>query len=169
MNDTKGATGSRPPTFCGSISMNAYKTLRVFAVAVGLLVALPAQGELPIIRLSAGIHLIRAEVANTFETRARGLMYRESLGGNQGMLFVFPQLERHCMWMKNTPLALSVAFLDERGEVISISEMEPHTENSHCAARPAKFALEMSKGWFQSKGIRAGGKLSGLEHAPPPR
>ena len=149
--------------------MNAYKNLRVIAAGMVLLVAFPARSELPTIPLSAGIHLISAEVANTFETRARGLMYRESLGPNQGMLFVFPQLERHCMWMKNTPLALSVAFLDERGQVISISEMEPHTENAHCAARPARFALEMSKGWFQAKGIRPGARLSGLDRSPSPR
>jgi uncharacterized membrane protein (UPF0127 family) len=148
------------------------KSRRTFTAALAwtaLLLALAARADTPVISLNAGIHVIRAEVVNTFETRARGLMYRESLGPNQGMLFVFPRLERHCMWMKNTPLPLSVAFIDEGGEVVSISEMAPHTENSHCAERPARFALEMSKGWFASKGIRAGGKLLGLERAPPPR
>lgn len=149
--------------------MKLQKTSRIVFACIGLLMALRAQGELPVIRLNAGIHVINAEVANTFETRARGLMYRKALGPNQGMLFVFPRLERHCMWMKNTPLPLSVAFIDDDGEVVSLSEMAPHTENSHCAARPARFALEMSKGWFESKGIRAGGKLLGLERAPPPR
>ena len=134
-----------------------------------LLFGLPARGELPVISLNAGIHVIRAEVASTFETRARGLMYRESLGPNQGMLFVFPWQERHCMWMKNTPLPLSVAFIDEGGEVVSVSEMAPHTEISHCATRPARFALEMSKGWFAGKGIRAGARLQGLDKAPPPQ
>ncbi|OGA13378.1 MAG: hypothetical protein A3G25_04480 [Betaproteobacteria bacterium RIFCSPLOWO2_12_FULL_63_13] len=149
--------------------MKPRKTSRIVVACIGLLMALRAQGELPVIRLNAGIHVIRAEVANTFETRARGLMYREALGPNQGMLFVFPRLERHCMWMKNTPLPLSVAFIDDDGEVISLSEMAPHTENSHCAARPVRFALEMTTGWFESRGIRAGGKLLGLERAPPPR
>ena len=134
-----------------------------------VLLPLAAWGELPVISLNAGIHVIRAEVANTFETRARGLMYRESLGPNQGMLFVFPWLEQHCMWMKNTPLPLSVAFIDEGGEVVSISEMSPHTEDSHCSARPARFALEMSRGWFAGKGIRAGAKIQALDKAPPPR
>jgi hypothetical protein len=96
-------------------------------------------------------------------------MYRESLGPNQGMLFVFPAVERHCMWMKNTPLPLSVAFIDESGEVVSIAEMLPHTEDSHCAARPARYALEMAKGWFAAKGVRAGAKLQGLDRASPPR
>lgn len=134
-----------------------------------ILLPLPLRGELPVIRLNVGIHVIRAEVANSFETRARGLMYRESLGPNQGMLFVFAWPERHCMWMKNTPLPLSVAFIDEGGEVVSISEMAPHTEDTHCAARPARFALEMRKGWFAGKAIRAGAKLQGLDKAPPPQ
>jgi uncharacterized protein len=142
----------------------------IFALGWALLLAaLPARGELPVISITAGIHVIRAEVANTFETRARGLMYRESLGPNQGMLFVFPEVERHCMWMKNTPLPLSVAFIDDSGEVVSVAEMLPHTEDSHCAARPARYALEMAKGWFASKGLRAGSRLQGLDRAPPPR
>ena len=149
--------------------MNMRSVSAVVLAWMAFLIALPARGELPVISLNAGIHVIRAEVANTFETRARGLMYRESLEPNQGMLFVFPLLERHCMWMKNTPLPLSVAFIDESGQVVSISEMAPHTEDSHCAARPARFALEMSKGWFAGKGIRAGAKLQGLDKAPPPQ
>ena len=148
------------------------KTRSVVAAVLAwtaVLLPLPVRGELPVIRLNAGIHVIRAEVANSFETRARGLMYRKTLAANQGMLFVFPGLERHCMWMKNTPLPLSVAFIDEGGEVVSISEMVPHSEDSHCAARPARFALEMSKGWFAGKGIRPGAKLRGLDKAPPPQ
>jgi len=151
---------------------NEMKTRRATALVlawIGVLVPLPALSQLPVMNLNAGIHVIRAEVANTFETRARGLMYRESLESNQGMLFVFPQIERHCMWMKNTPLPLSVAFIDEGGEVVSISEMLPHTENSHCAARSARFALEMSKGWFAGKGIRAGAKIQGIDKAPRPQ
>jgi hypothetical protein len=148
-------------------------TMRSVAAAAlawtALLYGSQARGELPAISLNAGIHVIRAEVANTFETRTRGLMYRQSLGSNQGMLFVFPIIERHCMWMKNTPLALSVAFIDESGAVVSISEMLPRTENSHCAARPARFALEMSRGWFAQKGIRAGASIHGLDKAPPPQ
>ena len=149
--------------------MNTRSVATAVLAWAAVLLALPVRGELPVIRLNAGIHVIQAEVANAFETRARGLMYRQSLGPNQGMLFVFTSLERHCMWMKNTPLPLSVAFIDEGGEVVSISEMAPHSENSHCAARPARFALEMSKGWFAGKGIRAGAKLQGLDKAPPPQ
>ncbi len=150
--------------------MFAAKAFAKVSILIGAMLAAPlALAELPAISINAGLYVIRAEVANTFETRARGLMYRETLGPNQGMLFVFQAVERHCMWMKNTPLPLSVAFIDERGEVVSISEMAPHTETSHCAARPARFALEMNKGWFAAKGVRAGSKIQGLDKAPPPR
>jgi hypothetical protein len=129
----------------------------------------PAAGQLPTLELSAGIHLIRAEVANTFDTRARGLMFRKSLGANSGMLFVFPDVAPHCMWMKNTLVPLSVAFMDEQGTIVSIHDMKPHDETSHCAAKPARFALEMNQGWFAQKGIKAGARISGLDKAPPPR
>ncbi|MBI2961113.1 MAG: DUF192 domain-containing protein [Betaproteobacteria bacterium] len=122
-----------------------------------------AAAQLPVATLNAGIHVIRAEVADTFESRARGLMQRESLGPNQGMLFIFPEEAGHCMWMKNTLIPLSVAFLDAKGRIINIADMQPHSEQSHCAARPARYALEMSKGWFSAKGVRPGSVIQGLQ------
>jgi len=73
------------------------------------------------------------------------------------------------MWMKNTYIPLSVAFIDEGGVIVSIADMKPQTEDSHCAARPARYALEMNQGWFATKGVTPGAKISGLEKAPPPR
>jgi uncharacterized membrane protein (UPF0127 family) len=125
--------------------------------------------QLPTMALNAGIHLIQAEVANTFETRMIGLMHRKELGANRGMLFVFPDLARHCMWMKNTYVPLSVAFIDERGVILNIADMQPLDETSHCAAAPARFALEMNLGWFAAKGVKPGARISGIEKAPPPR
>jgi len=138
-------------------------------VAAGALVANVAFAQMPTMELSAGIHLIRAEVAHTFETRAQGLMFRRLLGPNEGMFFVFPQAEIHCMWMKNTLIPLSVAFIDEKGRIVSISEMQPQTETPHCAVDRAQFALEMSAGWFAAKGIKAGARILGLEKAPAAR
>ncbi len=110
------------------------KTLALLGAAAWIAASV-AFAELPILELSAGIHLIRAEVAYTFETRAQGLMFRRHLGPNEGMFFVFPQSEPYCMWMKNTLIPLSVAFVDEKGKIVSISDMQPQTETSHCAAR----------------------------------
>jgi hypothetical protein len=133
------------------------------------LCATTSLAQLPTIELTAGIHLIHAEVADSFESRAQGLMFRKYLGPNEGMLFVFPQVDRPCMWMKNTLIPLSVAFLDTQGKIVSISEMQPQTEDSHCAAGPAKFALEMAGGWFASKGLKPGATLAGVSKAPAPR
>jgi uncharacterized membrane protein (UPF0127 family) len=139
-------------------------------VAVALAAASgPAFAQLSTLELSASIHLIRAEIANTSDARAQGLMFRKSLGANQGMLFVFPDIAPHCMWMRNTYVPLSVAFMDDQGAIVSIHDMQPLDETSHCAAKPARFALEMNRGWFAQKGIRAGARIGGLDKAPPPR
>ena len=134
---------------------------------LALLLALPfaaalAQG-LPVTELRAGMHLIRAEVASDFSTRSRGLMHRKGLAPNSGMLFVFDGPSQQCMWMKNTYIPLSVAFLDEQGTIINIADMQPHSEQTHCSARPALYALEMTRGWFAERGIKPGVKLGGLE------
>jgi uncharacterized membrane protein (UPF0127 family) len=128
-----------------------------------------AHAELPTIQLRAGMHLIRAEVAADNATRMQGLMHRESLGANAGMLFIFDEARTHCMWMKNTLIPLSVAFIDESGTILNIADMQPHSEQSHCAAAPALFALEMTKGWFAQRGVKAGLKLGGLEKLAPRR
>ena len=101
-------------------------------------------------------------------SRATGLMLRTALPPNGGMLFVFEDVAVHCMWMRNTLLPLSVAFLDEHGAIINIADMQPRTEDSHCAARPARYALEMAQGWFAERGIRAGIRLRGLEKLGKP-
>jgi uncharacterized protein len=132
-----------------------------------MLAAAPALAQpLPVVQLNAGMHLIRAEVAADFAARAQGLMHRKSLAANAGMLFVFDEEGMHCMWMKNTLIPLSVAFLDGRGTVLNIADMEPHSEASHCAARPARYALEMNRGWFAARGIKPGTRLGGV---PPKR
>jgi hypothetical protein len=140
--------------------------LRILVLALALAAA-GARAQLPVVELGAGIHLIRAEVAGTFESRMRGLMFRRELAANAGMVFVFEEDAQHCMWMKNTLIALAVAFVDRDGVIVSISEKQPHSEQSHCATRPARYALEMNKGWFARRGIRPGATLRGLERLAP--
>ncbi|TXH80917.1 DUF192 domain-containing protein [Thauera aminoaromatica] len=122
-----------------------------------------AQSSMPLTELTAGMYRIEAEVAATPDHRMLGLMKRRSMPANHGMLFIFTELQRHCMWMKNTLLPLSVAFLDEQGRILNIEDMKPQTEDNHCAARPAAFALEMNHGWFRQKGIGPGVRIGGVE------
>lgn len=138
------------------------KILAVLALASGSVLAQP-QPQLPTIQLNAGMHLIHAEVAADYSTRGQGLMYRESLAPNAGMLFIFDEPAIQCMWMKNTLIPLSVAFMDASGVILNIADMKPQTEDSHCAAKPALLALEMTRGWFAQHGIKPGAKLGGLE------
>lgn len=118
--------------------------------------------ELPVTRLSIGIHLIQAEVAARPQEREKGLMNRPQMGSNQGMIFLFGQPTPICMWMKNTLIPLSVAFIAEDGSILNIEDMQPQTETSHCTIKPAIYALEMNLGWFAKRGIKAGSKISGL-------
>ena len=122
-------------------------------------------GELPQVGLSIGQHKLSAEVANTDATRSTGLMHRRMMPESRGMLFIFPDVAFHGMWMMNTYLPLSVAFIDREGRITNIEDMEPHTQNTHTAKRPAKYALEMNQGWFRKRGIKPGDKVDGLEAA----
>jgi uncharacterized protein len=117
------------------------------------------------IKLHINGHAVRAEVARTPEERSKGLMFRRQMGKNDGMLFVFEPAQIISMWMKNTLLPLSVAFIDEQGRIINIVEMLPETLDSHSSLAPAKYALEMNAGWFEKHQILAGKSVEGIEAA----
>jgi len=136
--------------------------MRRLALLLALVLAPAAAQPLPVIQLQAGMHLIRAEVAADDGARMTGLMHRASMPANAGMLFVFDELTTHCMWMKNTLIPLSVAFIDEAGAIINVEDMRPQTEESHCAKRPARYALEMNRGWFATRGIKPGSRIGGI-------
>lgn len=138
-------------------------------LTVLLLSTAHAQTPMPRMELTAGFYRIEAEVAANQKNRMQGLMHRRSMQANEGMLFVFTQEDRHCMWMRNTFLPLSVAFLDAKGQILNIEDMEPQTEDNHCAAAPARFVLEMNKGWFAGKGIKPGQHIGGIEKSPRPQ
>jgi len=121
--------------------------------------------KLPSITLNAGMHLIQAEVAQTPEQRSTGLMFRPTMGPNEGMLFAFEEPGQQCFWMKNTLLPLSVAFVADDGSVVNIESMKPQTLDSHCSKKPVRFVLEMNDGWFAKRGIKPGFKLTGKPFA----
>lgn len=154
--------------------MNVDRFMRVtlpkmpaLAVLAFVVLAASARAELPEITLNFGGHKITAEVASTDAERSQGLMHRRMLPENRGMLFVFPEAAMHAMWMMNTYVPLSVAFLDANGAIINIADMAPHTRDIHSTLRPAKYALEMNQGWFKKRGIKPGAKLDGLDRVPP--
>jgi uncharacterized membrane protein (UPF0127 family) len=159
---------SRPIVLKLSIIMGKSLRRRVVGLILGFFATAPLLAA-NLIELTAGFYRIEAEVANTDESRQIGLMHRQKMALNHGMLFVFDQPARHCMWMKNTLLPLSVAFLDDQGRIVNIEDMQPQTEDNHCAAQPAKYALEMNLGWFAGRGLGPGVTLGAIDRAPPAR
>jgi uncharacterized protein len=129
---------------------------------LGIASASAQQPSLPAVKLNAGIYVIQAEVASTTATRSQGLMQRKAMAQGAGMVFLFDEPDLHCMWMKNTLIPLSVAFIDEGGDVVNIADMQPLDETSHCALRPVRFALEMNQGWFKKRGIAPGTHINGI-------
>lgn len=127
------------------------------------------QTGLPTIILKVGGQNVRADVAHTDATRQVGLMFRKKMGPLEGMLFVFPEVGYHAMWMKNTLIPLSVAYMNERGVILSIHEMQALSEVSHQSAGPARYALEMNAGWFGTNKISVGDTIKGLDKAPKPQ
>ncbi len=134
-------------------------------VFVGLVGVVGAQ-QMPLVELAAGMYRIEAEVAHTPQTRQIGLMHRQAMAEQRGMVFVFERDAQHCMWMRNTYIPLSVAFLDAEGRILNIEDMAPQTEDSHCAVAPARFALEMNQGWFAKRGMAPGMTIRGIERLP---
>lgn len=113
-----------------------------------------AQGPLVPIRVG-GIE-IQVEIADDEAERARGLMFRESLPRDQGMLFIYPEERTLSFWMRNTLIPLDIAYADSEGRIVDIKQMEPQTLETHESGAPARYALEMNLGWFQSNGVRIG-------------
>jgi uncharacterized membrane protein (UPF0127 family) len=134
------------------------------AVVAIALTALPhaAAAGLPTVTLTVNGQTVVAEVATTVQDRATGLMNRFSLQQDHGMLFVFERAEILHFWMKNTYIPLSIAFLDANGRILNIEDMAPQTETTHPSKGPALFALEMRKGWFLERGIKAGDRVEGV-------
>ncbi|MAI59010.1 MAG: hypothetical protein CML56_08545 [Rhodobacteraceae bacterium] len=99
---------------------------------------------------------IRVEVAENEMSRNMGMMFRRELEADKGMLFIFEDSAPRRFWMKNTFVPLSIAYISAEGKIINISEMSPLSESGVWSLGPAKYALEMNKGWFLSNGICPG-------------
>jgi uncharacterized membrane protein (UPF0127 family) len=132
----------------------------VICLAAGL--ANAAETALRTVQLRIANHPLKVEVVQREADRQKGLMFREKLGKNDGMLFNFDEPAYHSMWMKNTLIPLSVAFVDASGTILNILDMQPHNLDSHMSAGPSIYAIETNQGWFAEKGIKAGDKVAGL-------
>ena len=119
------------------------------------------QMDLQRVKITAGMHQLSAQVAQTPEQRQIGLMFRKEMPQAEGMLFVFEQPSQQCFWMKNTMLPLTAAFVADDGTIVNLEDMKPQTTESHCSLKPVRYVLEMNQGWFAKKGIKAGFKLAG--------
>ena len=117
--------------------------------------------------IAVGVQQIEVEVASTRQQLATGLMGRRSLPDGHGMLFVFGRTQRVCMWMKNTLIPLSVAFVDSRGNIVNVDEMQPQTLTPHCGMLPVAYALEMPAGWFTAHRVGRGAQLRGAPFGTP--
>lgn len=112
--------------------------------------------------ISVGKVKIEAEIAQTSEQHEHGLMFRTSLKKNSGMLFIFPNSEVRSFWMKNTFIPLTIAYFDENKKLLEMIDMQPTKSEMiqnpivYPSSKPAKYALEMSLGWFQKNNIKVG-------------
>ena len=145
-----------------------YLVLAAFLLAIDAAPAAPTAAtvkELPTLPLSINGQKLVAEVATSDEEVMTGLMYRFSLKPDHGMLFPYERPQPLAFWMRNTYVALSIAFIGADGRIVNIDDMLPQTEDTHWSKAPALYALEMKRGWFAERGIVAGDTVKGL---PPP-
>jgi uncharacterized membrane protein (UPF0127 family) len=112
--------------------------------------------------LQIGQHAFLVDVAATPVQREHGLKGRTQLPTNGGMLFVFEHAGRHCFWMHDTPLPLSIAFIDDTGRIANLDDMQPNTDTPHCPAAEVRYALEVAQGGFQKRSIEPGTFVEGL-------
>jgi uncharacterized membrane protein (UPF0127 family) len=101
---------------------------------------------------------VRVEIANSPEEQTTGLMNRTALAEDRGMLFVFPGEEVRSFWMKNTLIPLSIAYIDSEGRIVDLQDMKPldDEEPHYVSAEPARYALEVNKGFFDENGVEVG-------------
>jgi uncharacterized membrane protein (UPF0127 family) len=127
-----------------------------------LCAAASAAGNDAHLPLRIGPHAFQVELAATPQQRQRGLMGRTHLSADGGMLFVFEQPGRHCFWMRDTPLPLSIAFIDAGGRIVGLADMQPRSETLHCSGTDVRYALEVRQGEFQRRGIALHAQVNGL-------
>jgi uncharacterized protein len=145
------------------IKPTLFRLLAGFALAFAVTASAQTgpQPKLKTVPLTAGMHVIQAELAITPEQQQIGMMFRRTMGANEAMLFIEETASVRCFWMRNTFIPLSIAFLADDGTIVNIADMQPQSDQSHCSAGPVRYALEMNMGWFAKRGIKAGSRIRG--------
>jgi uncharacterized membrane protein (UPF0127 family) len=115
-----------------------------------------ADSDLATAEIIVGNAQLEVEVAATPAARSRGLMNRKSLPEERGMLFIFPDEQPLSFWMRNTTIPLSIAFASASGRIVRIADLEPLSEALVPSGAPARFALEVNRGWFERHGVSEG-------------
>jgi uncharacterized membrane protein (UPF0127 family) len=117
----------------------------------------PGEGE-SVLRFqgAGGTALLTVETADSPDERATGLMNREEMAPDHGMIFVWPEDTGSRFWMQDTLIPLSIAFITAEGTIVHITDMEPLTTDLHASPEPYRFAVEVNQGWFAENGIEAG-------------
>ena len=118
--------------------------------------------KLPVATLDVGGHTVKAELAIDPAARQNGLMHRDQLGADRGMLFIYPDKKPRSFWMKDTRIPLSIAFIEDDGTILKILPMEPFDTRSIKSLYPVRYALEMRQGWFEANGVTKGDAVTNL-------
>ena len=100
------------------------------------------------------------DVVSEYKDRQKGLMFKRYIPEDYGMFFIWDRKKVQCMWMKNTYIPLSVAYIDKSGEIMNIYDMVPLSKTSVCSKKPALYALEVNQGWFNRNDINVGDILA---------
>lgn len=136
-------------------------------VLASTVVVTGCKSKLPTAKITVHDQALTVEIVADPETRAEGLMHRDSLGADRGMLFIYPDIAPRAFWMKNTRIPLSIAYIDAEGEIKRIADMKPLDTNKTPSLYPVKYALEVNKGWFEAHGVEAGHKVTDLPDVDP--
>lgn len=141
--------------------------MKLSHVLLALILTLSGSWAEGLAKLKIGSHDLMVELAVSDQEQMNGLMNRDSLGADQGMLFIFNVPREASFWMHNTSIPLDLAYLDEKGEILEILPLVPFEEKAvKSKSNKVAFALETNRDWFASRGLKPGTKVQGLPTKP---
>ena len=152
------------------ISFLALFSLMLFAVMPGLSVSAEQTEriEVQIVTLQGAQYSFQLELAHTPKTRAKGLMHRQHLTENGGMLFIWPETATRLFWMKNTPVSLDILFFDQTGRLVYLHPSAvPYSLRTISSLQPVKYVMEIKGGYARRHAIEVGAYLKIISDMPP--